>query len=313
MLSIGSVQGQSHAVLRQIDTGRDKVVDRSRVCFTFDVVVDYPEVLQMGVPVSDGAIQGDQGEELKALFGQNGRLGKLLEALHHVRFVAAAIFFISAASVENAEVFEAAMGPVRAQVEAVHHQSAAVVRKAVMRNCKAAALRYFQGEKLVGGELRQFRRDPEFDDVRGPSEGRRELARGRGACRKLRLVPDQELRLHAADSGIGGKLLNQVSVELATPAAGKDLVHGLERYAFIELFFCASEANAPELRPSGDGQQIEVVEATASFRKREAEAFPKRALRQIHFKDGGIPYDVSQEANRTGMVTETARLWSASG
>src|SRR5690349_15029115 len=69
---VSPVQRQGHSILRDIDTRRYEIVDRSQMCLSHYIVINDSKVLEMCVPIVDRAIQSDQGKEPKALFQHSG-------------------------------------------------------------------------------------------------------------------------------------------------------------------------------------------------------------------------------------------------
>lgn len=105
--------GEGHAVLGQVDGGRDQVIDGREPRLAQDIVIHNSEILQMRIAISDRAVKRNQGEELFKIFIYVRRIRKLLKPLHDMGRVAAAIFLIGSAGVEHTEILKAAVGAVR--------------------------------------------------------------------------------------------------------------------------------------------------------------------------------------------------------
>jgi hypothetical protein len=68
------------------------------------------------------------------------------------------------------------------------------------------------------------------------------------------LIAEEDLWLDAADTGKGGKLLQQVMKQVPITAALKNLVHGLERNLIRKVFQVPSEADPPDLGPADNAR-----------------------------------------------------------
>src|ERR1035441_6790248 len=112
----------------------------------------------MRVAIAKRAVERNQGEELFRVLVDMGGIRELSESLHHVGLVAAAIFLVSPAGVEHAEILESPIGAVHAKIETVDDQRHAVLCQAKGGHFEAALARRRQAEILVGGQLRSEER-----------------------------------------------------------------------------------------------------------------------------------------------------------
>src|SRR5262249_26480349 len=119
----------------------------------------------MRIAVAQRAVDDDESEEPLQVFAHVWRVRKLGKALHDRSLIAAAIFLISAAGVEHAEILKSAIGAVRPKVEAVNYERQRVFRKTVGRHFEAAFLGDLEAEEFIGRELWIFVLLPEFHDV----------------------------------------------------------------------------------------------------------------------------------------------------
>src|SRR5262249_52848417 len=98
-------------------------------------------------------------------------------------------------------------------------------------------------------------------------------------------VAHEDFGLHAADSGKGCKLLEQIPEEVTAAPAFENLVHRLEGHVLVQMFLVAGVADASDLRAADNGQQVEFVEGAGGFRKGKAEPLPQYAFGQVHLEN----------------------------
>ena len=91
-------------------------------------------MLQMRIAIAKSAVQCDESEELFLVFMHVRGISELPEAFQDRGFVAAAIFFVRPAGVEDAEVLESAISPAVARVETVNHQRHSILGEAERRH-----------------------------------------------------------------------------------------------------------------------------------------------------------------------------------
>src|SRR5215471_12734026 len=98
-------------------------------------------------------------------------------------------------------------------------------------------------------------------------------------------VAQENLGPHAADSGESGEFLQQIAKEVTAAPTFENLVHGLEGHVFVQMFLVAGIADAPDLRATNNGEQVEFVEGAGGFRKGKTEPLPQYAFRQVHLEN----------------------------
>ena len=100
------------------------------------------------------------------------------------------------------------------------------------RDIEAAFLGDLKTEEFIGRELRVCVLLPELHDVRSSpvalGEPVRNLAE-RGGCT---FVTHQNLRLHAADAGEGGELVDEIAEQVAASASCKDFIPSGEKHSY---------------------------------------------------------------------------------
>src|SRR5215475_11101990 len=106
----------------------------------------------MCVAVTYGAVESDQREQSFQILVHIGRVGKLLEALYDRGFIAAPVFLLRPAGVEHAEILEAAVGAVRAKIEAINDEGHTILRETIGRNLKSASFCDREAEVFVCSE-----------------------------------------------------------------------------------------------------------------------------------------------------------------
>src|SRR5580704_5148973 len=98
-------------------------------------------------------------------------------------------------------------------------------------------------------------------------------------------VAHEDFGLHAADSGISSKFLQEIAKEIAAAPAFENFVHRLEGHVLVQMFLVAGIADASDLRATDNGQQVEFVEGASGFRKGKAEPLPQYAFGQVHLEN----------------------------
>src|ERR1700728_629851 len=96
-----------------------------------------------------------------------GRIRVLLEALQDGGLVAAAVFLVGALGVEHAEILEAPIGTIGAQVKPVDDERGPILRQLESWHVKATALGDPEAEIFIRRELGIFVRLPELHNVGG--------------------------------------------------------------------------------------------------------------------------------------------------
>ena len=115
-----------------------------------------------------------------------------------------------------------------------------------------------EAEIFVGGELGKFVRVPELHDVRGAPE-----ALGLTIARRwVHFIDgaDHDLWLDAGESRMDRKLVEQIREQFAAALGAQNLVDRLEWDILGEFGLGIGIADATDLGPANDRQQIEVVE-----------------------------------------------------